>query len=380
MLHHHCPDLRALYVEYPPTRRHPTGNEHANKLHNAHPTCRTLDFELFVNLTELSLLRLSGDLRLWRQKILKIILHSPNLTKLGLSIGYATTVHLGDNTSPSSEARIETGFFDDLCGDYHASGTRRLHLKTFHFGSGIPIRDAMSLGNLTDPTFLEEIIVDQGRLDVSALLQNVILREMTPRLRRLLIVNSCEHKAKKEILRLLEAGGLLPQLALYLYTGLTRDIIEFPGRQDGSVLRSRMVKVEVDGLPDGLDGIAADLDGQVPEGLCLLAILDRDPAPALESVTGFINKFSEVAQQFPKLNQVLIELSFGSETPSLSRHDLTRTAELLASNVPQLCYIHLCGVFWKVCTSLDEGPEVVELDFSDLEEIELFKMICDGLH
>lgn len=67
---------------------------------------------------------------------------------------------------------------------------------------------------------------------------------MTPRLRRLLIVNSCEHEAKKEILRLLEAGGLLLQLALYLYTGLTRDIIEFPGRQDGSVLRSRMVKVK----------------------------------------------------------------------------------------------------------------------------------------
>ena len=96
----------------------------------------------FAGLRKLSLLVLWGDIIAWRNQILKIILNSPDLEFLALSISRDAELEPEDDTGGAGapDSSIRTDIFEWLSRQYGKATDRPLQFKStqLHWGTKIP--------------------------------------------------------------------------------------------------------------------------------------------------------------------------------------------------------------------------------------------------
>lgn len=96
----------------------------------------------FAGLRKLSLLVLWGDIRAWRDQILKIILNSPDLEFFALSLSTSAEYEPEDETGGAGppDLSLKTDMFQWLSREYAKATGRPLQFNStqFHYGTKIP--------------------------------------------------------------------------------------------------------------------------------------------------------------------------------------------------------------------------------------------------
>jgi hypothetical protein len=113
------------------------------------------DLSPFRGLRSLTLKQLDDDLLRWRQHIAGVLVHSPDLRALDLSLSAFAI----NNAFRHNEPHRYTGFFNRLCNHYAAAGGKPLQLSCLRCGHAIYPTSQASLAKLTDLAYLEEVYI-----------------------------------------------------------------------------------------------------------------------------------------------------------------------------------------------------------------------------
>jgi hypothetical protein len=118
----------------------------------------TQDFSQFANLTKLKIAGLHGNLNKARNDLVGVLLKSPDLKSLGLSIDRDTINRLSNGGS--IEYREHQCFLIRLCEDFDRAGGEPLNLEVLLLGHGVvPWKSGDYLKRLTDLIYLKEVYV-----------------------------------------------------------------------------------------------------------------------------------------------------------------------------------------------------------------------------
>ncbi|KAK1759826.1 hypothetical protein QBC47DRAFT_116634 [Echria macrotheca] len=121
------------------------------------------DITPFRNLECLALNGLWDDLTSWKSQLVHVLMNSPNLRVLRLSLLGDTLVRLGE-----ANRSVYQHFFDRLCDSYGESGGAPLKLTSLSFGLGMCPHDESSLAKLVDVSGLHDVHFDNEEVARSA--------------------------------------------------------------------------------------------------------------------------------------------------------------------------------------------------------------------
>jgi hypothetical protein len=115
----------------------------------------------FAGLRKLSLLGLWGNTRAWRNQILQIVLNSPDLEYLALSLSDDTTYESEDETGEelSPDLPLDTDMFQWLCREYAEATDRQLHFKSTRVDYGIKTPNSISVTGWGNPNGLAKVYI-----------------------------------------------------------------------------------------------------------------------------------------------------------------------------------------------------------------------------
>ncbi|RDL41179.1 uncharacterized protein BP5553_01158 [Venustampulla echinocandica] len=177
-LYHQCPRLQSLKVHYPYDIEGMLGIavesswDHRDGLWELRPLFATQDLSLFTDLIELEIHEIHGDLTDMRRGIVDILLKSPNMGSLSLSLNADTLFRIEqDGTEEQMDEYIR--FFNCLTDEYVARGGGQLKLRKLALElSFTPLQDEQQeptnyLDRLTDLALLEEAYIGNGGLEMA---------------------------------------------------------------------------------------------------------------------------------------------------------------------------------------------------------------------
>ncbi len=403
MLRESCPRIRGIHIDY----------INADGLASLYfpqtvPITRTWHHDLsgFKDLESLTLNQLAGDLLQWREHIIQVLLGSPNLQSLDLSLSGMRLheVHGGD--------MYDKRYFDRLCDDYAARGGARLKLRSLRFGHAIYPMSHASLSRLTDLAYLEEVAICNKSVNWGGRAIEQLYRSRhgrsgivfpsfgphhCPRLRRF-----AAHRYGQDVYEYLLAVGREPSFARRLSvsvhglggraSGDSAVFFKTNPKHPGFPLRTRMIEVELNrekvewfvrldstGLPakNVFDVIAAATRGTL-EGLTLLMHHDRLAGRFLE-----LPSLEPALRRMPKLRQLAYNPFVGTKDGlgtagkvPVAPEIVLEAAHRFATAAPNLEYVGMYRQFWRVRRHEGGRVEMVELQRSEWRDVELFYHAC----
>ncbi len=403
MLHQSCRQLKAIQIEYPNTE---IFTNFLGLLSTPQPYWST-DLAAFQNLQSLTLNQIGGNLRAWQAHIVKILLQSPTLKELSLSL-CAMAIYVGHFASI-----YDVLYFDRLCDSYAKAGGAPLKLRSLKCGQAMMPMSLASLVKLTDLQYLEEADIcnrnvafrgeeihsfyPTGQFTVNNISSGIAYEAFgpkhSPNLRRLSI-----HRYGPDV------GGLLFTIAddkvhsrrLALCVGglgapNSTDPAAFftpnPGRR-GLHMQLRMFAVEVSrrrledlilsealgtGRPSILDMIASSTADSL-EGLAV-HMLDE---PGHEWATKFLRMsvLESALGKLPRLTQLLFNPFVADKLGQHMSPGVVFAAHRLAAAGPALAYIGMYRQFWRVNRHPSDGSpfQLEALEEKEWREVELFEM------
>ncbi|KAE9364136.1 hypothetical protein N431DRAFT_473744 [Stipitochalara longipes BDJ] len=141
----------------------------------------------FSGLRKLSLYNIWGEVKSWRQQILQVMLNSPELEHITLSIARDTAERLDMVEAQEDEEdwRFYMDLFQWLCHEYAAQLGAPLKLKSVQLGYGIRFHDLVSMENEFDPSILEKVHIHNHSSDPPTYTwpSNLLLAANLPKLR-----------------------------------------------------------------------------------------------------------------------------------------------------------------------------------------------------
>jgi hypothetical protein len=141
----------------------------------------------FHGLRKLSLHNIFGDVKSWRQKILQVILNSPELDHISLSLAKDTVMRLDmvETAEDEEDWRFYLGLFQWLCHEYTAEMGAPLKLKSVQLGYGIRFHDLASMEDEFDSSILENVHIHNNYSDppIYTLPWDLLLANNSPKLR-----------------------------------------------------------------------------------------------------------------------------------------------------------------------------------------------------
>ena len=154
----------------------------------------TQDLSPFSNLRELRLGRIHGDLSHIRDDIVKVLLKSPNIRTLSLSLNPRTMFRLHqENTLQAGASYLD--FFPNLIDSYVAGNGKPLQLRTLELGLGVILWEEESedpasyLADLTELELLEEVYMCNKGVETALIFMepdmiawNTFIPEVCPKL------------------------------------------------------------------------------------------------------------------------------------------------------------------------------------------------------
>ncbi|KAI1320778.1 hypothetical protein F5Y16DRAFT_77328 [Xylariaceae sp. FL0255] len=105
---------------------------------------RLCDNFIFSNLKKLTILNICEDLMVWRSRILQILIGSPHLEELSLSIAYGMVLesnHWEPRDAEDSDHRVHRKLLSWVASEYRRRVGRMLELSTLRLGDGILLPD-----------------------------------------------------------------------------------------------------------------------------------------------------------------------------------------------------------------------------------------------
>ncbi|KAK0716712.1 hypothetical protein B0T21DRAFT_375385 [Apiosordaria backusii] len=152
LLRNSCPQIKSLQLELLDFMKYDLDLQ---KAVDRGP--HTFDISPLENLTSLTLNSMYGDLAQWQRQIVQVLVKSPALEKLSLSISRLTLGRYDAWGLPD-----HAKFFDRLCVHYAERGGQPLHLKTLTMGQSIFPMSYQALTNFVDLSYLEEVYIDNN--------------------------------------------------------------------------------------------------------------------------------------------------------------------------------------------------------------------------
>ncbi|KAJ3577302.1 hypothetical protein NPX13_g3265 [Xylaria arbuscula] len=350
---------------------------------------RAPSFLGFPEIESLHVYNIFDDLRHFREDIVKVIRKAPTLRSLGLSLAIGSIARCYN----SGHVGQYNGWFDRLCGEYARSGAPRLQLGSLICGTAVYPTRADSLSNFIDLTCLEQVHVENRSVS----------REGT----YISLYDSSEHSGIAFTSFLSNQSRHLRRFSAFQFRD---DILEaFGGINDPNVTRQLALSfedqdyVEIHDLfqqdenyphfPLPLRMVDLDLQRREWEQLKAGDILNSLVTSQQDTLQGLMVHLPEEAAtdegfahldilgqalgSLPNLDQLVIGMDkFGRARSKLNNEQLRQCAKLLVMVAPQIRFINIYWMFWKVFrVSNATGTEVVllkELSLAKREQVELW--------
>jgi hypothetical protein len=157
-----CPQLRSLEIHYCGLSPWPWCRSYEHNDTIVPLYCGAVeggyDLSIFRNLETLALTELCGDLIKWRQRITTILLNSPNLKRLHLSLSQRIVLRAHQTLPYSPELFLQ--FWNLLCANYAEQGGQPLALRSLICGECIFPTNHELLAKLVDRRWLEEVRIE----------------------------------------------------------------------------------------------------------------------------------------------------------------------------------------------------------------------------
>lgn len=109
----------------------------------------------FESLTRLTILNMHGNMNYWLAWLLDVLVGSPSLEHLSLSISGETMINR--ERLPTPDIQPCRSFFLDLCQAYGKKVARPMKLRSLRLGESIQFPARSTLSVLTDTKYLEEL-------------------------------------------------------------------------------------------------------------------------------------------------------------------------------------------------------------------------------
>jgi hypothetical protein len=370
------------------------------------------DLSVFKNLQYLSLTHLNDDLHQWGHQIVEILLNSPTLKGLDISISAIGLYrHRSGNIFFQDEYEH---FFDDLCDDYKEAGGQPLHLRSLRCGQAIYPTSRWWLAKLTDPEYLEEIdICNLGAhwryIDLTMLYYNdhfdyadydechidfdSFTPSLCPNLRHFSAaeyrddVHSflgaiAEHKSftrrltvRFERLRVYDTARMLrpdpdhPGLPIQLrmFLGLQLDRVDLERYRDESEKFSaeQILDNLVSSTADSLEGLLVNVaEGKRVTRSTARALFDFQGLDAIESSLPRLPHLTQLAVNTNRIDKD----GEGFVLPGR----VLRAAKKLALAGPSLVYVNIYKQFWHILRTKKGTVQLVEMEEREWKDVELF--------
>ena len=404
LLRKSCPRIRGIHLDY-------CNTDALASLYFPHPCPITRtwhhDLSRFKDLESLTLNQLGGDLAQWREDIVRVLLGSPNLRALDLSLSGMRIheIHVGGGD------QYDRRWFDQLCDDYAARGGVRLKLRSLRFGHAVFPMDHVSLSRLTDLAHLEEVDVCNRNVSWGGGAIEVLYRSRharsgivfasfgpahCPRLRRF-----AAQRYGQDVYEYLVAAAREPAFARRLAVcvdglgsrsaGDAAVFFKTSPKHPGFPLRARMVQLELnrekvewfahcdarDTPAKNIFDVIAASAGASLEGLALLVHHDRLAARFLE-----LPSLEPALRRMPRLTQlaynpfVASRNCLGANHVPVAPEIVLGAAHRFATAAPALEYVGMYRQFWRVKRHEGGRVEMVELQRSEWRAVELFYHTC----
>ena len=354
-LYSNCPDLKALSISHPADIEKLRGTafeyedfDFEDGLFDLRPLFEAQNFSPFTNLSELELHEIHGDLSQARTDIVKILLASPELRTLSLSLNGDTIIRLDQEAQDIGDMGGYLDFFKSLINEYEEAGGQPLHLRRLVLGLSVVLwedeeqQPATYLTGLTDLSDLEEVYICNNGVDTQLYFEDpdgIAWSTFTPETCPSLVTLGL-HKFTNTVKRWIQGleSGCLSQLRIEDTLG--HDISEIR-----PALRPH--NDQANSLPKMLTVVSADATLSGPDGLVLLEISDLQalaftlPQLPSDSKPELLHWISEIQA----LNQLCV-----SRTRSLVGENDTveALAQELAAHAPTLRYLKLDGHSWRI--------------------------------
>jgi hypothetical protein len=404
-LHKSCPLLRSMCVCFPSDLDEDVlgyvmrdlGEEPGPQELQAREIYGQPDLTIFSGLEELVLEGLAESISWWRSQLVQVLMNSPGLRKLGLSLSTET---LGRHDADQDREEFDD-FFDLLCDEYGRTSTAPLHLESLDLGKAVYVYELRSLEKLTDLSYLREVRIDNSGVynfvDVimmydggewSGLAFDAFGPAHCPNLRRFTASN---HRADVQaFLATVENPAFTRQLAVscentdwgYESAMLLRTNPETPSRP----LHLRMLDVDLQReqiyLCDG-QGKAQPRD-TIPSAEQVLDDLITGDEGTLEGLSVHLREDPEAKGYLEHLELLIVALTKLANITQLSinRHRwigidsaktiLEEVACMVAGRVRHLRYISVYGTCWKIWRLQDGVLRLEELEDREIRDVELF--------
>lgn len=350
---------------------------------------RAPSFRDFPELESLHVYNMFDDLRRFREDLVQVLREAPKIRSLGLSLAIESVARCYN----AGQAAQYNDWFDRLCGEYTGSGAPRLQLESLICGTAIYPKNADVLANFTDLACLEQVHVENrdvsregkyisvyGSNEHSDIAFTSILSNQSRKLRRFSafqfrddvmealggiddphvtrqLALSFENQEYVEIHDIFRQDENYPQFPLQLrMVDLDLQRQEWEEFTAESILNSLVVSKQ-----DTLEGLMVHL----PE------------EPGTDGGFAHLGLLGHTLGSLPNLGQLVVGLDkFGRARSKLTEAQLRHSAKLLATDAPQIRFINIYWMFWRVSRSSDTaGAEAVlleELGFAEREQVELW--------
>ncbi|KAK3902227.1 hypothetical protein C8A05DRAFT_34093 [Staphylotrichum tortipilum] len=407
LLRKSCPRIKGIHLDYLNT-----DGLAALYFPRPGPIMRTWHHNLsaFKNLESLTLNHLGGSLPAWRAHLAQVLMDSPNLKALDLSLSGMTIRQM----YPGPEYDLR--WFDRLCDDYGTRGGVPLKLRSLRCGHAVFPLSHSSLTRLVDLAHLEEVDICNKNVNWGGRTIEQIYRSRhsrsgitfesfgprhCPRLRRF-----SAHRYGEDVYEYLRAVAAEPAFARQLAvciagmgsrsTGDSAVFFKASPKHPGFPLRPRMVEVELNrekiewfahcdatGTPaKTIFDVIANSNGTNLEGLTLQMHNEQWSArflelPSLEPALRRMSRLKQLAYNpFVASRQALGRAA----QAGVPREIVLGAAHRFATAAPALEYVGMYRQFWRVKRHDNGYVEMVELQRSEWRAVELFYQSCWNLH
>ncbi|PVH78978.1 hypothetical protein DL98DRAFT_572761 [Cadophora sp. DSE1049] len=383
-LHDECPDIQSLNISHPVDIEKLRGTafeyedfDFEDGLFDLRPLFETQDFSPFTNLTELELYEIHGDLNQARSDIVKILLASPDLRSLGLSLNGDTVIRLDQEAQDIGEMGGYLDFLKTLISEYVTAGGQPLHLRKLVLGLSIVLweddeqQPATYLGGLTDLSKLEEVYVCNNGVDTQlyfddpdGIAWSTFTTETCPNLNILGV-----HKFTNDVERWIQGlePGYLSQLRIEETLGHGISEIRPALEANDDQFRSRfrlLTLVNADATVRGADGL---VPLEIPGLQALSVTLPQLTSDSKPAVLTWISDSESLQQLCLQNAKELLEEDGEYET----------LVKDIAAVAPYLRYLKLDGHAWRVWRNGDDEDEnqyrLEKLDRVEERAVEAFK-------
>ncbi|KAI1358655.1 hypothetical protein F5Y08DRAFT_345489 [Xylaria arbuscula] len=373
-----CRRIRSIYVEFPDNMEEMVlglsiaddeleDDESDEDALAARALYRSPSFLGFPKIESLHVYNIFDDLRHFREDIVKVIRKAPTLRSLGLSLAIESIARYYN----AGYVEQYNGWFDRLCGEYAGSGAPRLQLESLICGTAVYPTRADSLSNFTDLTCLEQVHVENRSVS----------REGT----YISLYDSSEHSGVAFTSFLSNQSRHLRRFSAFQFQG---DILEALGGIDDPNQDENYPH-----FPLPLRMVDLDLQRREWEELKAGDILNSLVTSQQDTLQGLMVHLPEEAAtnegfahldllghalgSLPNLDQLVIGMDkFRRARRKLNNAQLRQSAKLLVMVAPQIRFINIYWMFWKVFRRSDaNGTEVVvlkELGQAEREQVELW--------